>query len=171
MQISRTDAVMSGNCKTPKGLYRIRCIQVSFTEKNKSSGNPMTDLTCEIVKPEEVIEGDVTYKVAGQRLHVRLIHKPDSAEANFQFMDKLKIDHQNNYDSRLADAYFRGTEFDIALSSTEQIKRYDPVAGEKVGKPILDGEGQEITNGWQIQAWPSDVPLNCNPNKVDLGPY
>lgn len=166
-----TDTVMSGKCKTPTGLYRVRCLDASFTEKNKSSGNPMVTLDCEIVAPEEVEHEGVTYRVAGQKFNIRLLCSPEKIGQVREFMDKLQVDHGGEFNSDEVKIYFRGCEWDMALSSTEQVKKYEPKPGQSVGDPILDGEGKPITNGWQIQAWPSDVPLNCRPNCVDLGPY
>ena len=131
----------------------------------------MTDLLCEVVSPEQVEHEDVTYNLAGQKFHLRIVHKADAIETTFQFMDKLGIEHNNEYDTKKINDYFRGVGFDIVLTSQEQVARYDATGDEKVVKPILDGEGAEISNGWQIQAWANEVPLNANPDKVDLGPY
>lgn len=87
----------------------------------------------------------------------------------FTFMDKLGIDYGDGYDTDLHEAYFKGMEFDIVLDSEEDVMRKPKQPGQKEGDPILDGEGNQITNGWIIRGDIANVPDKCRPNKVELG--
>jgi len=159
----------------PEGLYRARCIGTKFTPRN-GSGQRMTTLDCEIIEPETLEINGKEVTVAGRKFPIYLIHNPEktgwaSQEQVMNFCKKLNIDLGSDengepvYDDDLHKEYFHGMEFDIVLKAEEQIKRYQKKPGEKVGAPILDGEGKEISSGWQITTNPDDVLDNCKPTK------
>jgi hypothetical protein len=56
-------------------------------------------------------------------------------------------------------------EFDIILHAEENIKREEKRRGEKLGRPILDGEGKEIKDGWRVVGDIGDVPQYCDPKR------
>lgn len=159
----------------PEGLYRARCIATKHTAKN-SSGQRMTTLDCEVIEPESIEINGKSVIVAGRKFSMFLIHNIErtgwaSQEQVMRFAKKLNVDLEVDengdevYDDDLHKEYYHGMEFDIVLKAEEDIKRYERQPGEKVGRPILDGEGKEISNGWRITANPDDVPDNCKPTK------
>lgn len=169
MKIQKTDIVQGGRCKITRGLYRVRVIGTDFGKSSK--GHAMTTLTVEIIEPETIMDGDVELKIAGRQTKIYLMHVPSEAWGQaqvFEFMDKLGIDHNNEYDTDLHKEYFLGQEFDIILDSEEDLKRYAKVPGEKEGKPILDGQGAPISNGWNIKTGLSDIPALCRPTRSEL---
>jgi len=180
MKISKTDTIMGGGkFELPKGCYRARVTGTSFGKSN--SGNPMTTLNAEIVEPESITIDGADQRIAGMSFKLYLVHVPslvgkqtESSQSQvFRFMDKLKVEYDGEeYDTDAHAEYFLGMEFDIILSSEEAIKRLpaDKSKGEKIGAPILDGEGKEISDGWRINANISDVLENCRPSRAEV-PY
>lgn len=171
MKISSANIRTNAGGFIPEGLYRARCVSSKFTPKN-SSGQPMTTLDCEIIEPESLDINGKTVIVAGRKFNLYLIHNVErtgwaSQEQVMRFCSKLNVDlgtddaGEPEYDTDLHKEYFHGMEFDIVLKAEEDVKRYAPEPGQRVGKPILDGEGKEISNGWRITANPDDVPDNC----------
>ena len=180
MKIAKTDIIQSENVYIPQGTYRVRCVKADFVKEN-SKKNPMTTLSLEIIEPEKIMVDGSEFSIAGRTFKMFLIHvvevtkgRNESPQAEvYRFMDKLGLtsametdeNNQPVWDSDHTNDYFLGMEFDIALESQENIKRFraDKAAGEKVGKPMLDGEGKEIKEGWQITAFPNQVLPHCNP--------
>lgn len=170
MQVyEKSDVVQGGKCQIPKDRYRVRVIGEKFGKS--SSDADMTTLTVEIIEPEEVLIDNQVFKIAGRQAQMWLMHVPGETWGQsrvFEFMDKLGLDYGTHYDPKLIKEYFHGVEFDIVLSSEEDIQRYPKQQGEKMGKPILDGEGNPITNGYRILANLDAVPDKCRPTRVDL---
>jgi len=175
MKISKANTATNAGGYIPEGLYRARCLGTKFTEKN-SSGKPMKTLDCEVIDPEAVTIDGREVRVAGRKFQLFLIHNVErtgwaSQEQVFRFCDKLGIElpldenGEPDYETDDHKEYFHGMEFDIVLKAEEDIKRYERKAGQKVGDPILDGEGKQISAGWRITANPDDVLDNCHPTK------
>ncbi len=182
MRISKTDVAQGNNSRVPQGNYRVCCTKAEFIKSN-SKGNPMTDLLCEIIEPESVVVDGVEQNMAGRTFHIYLVHTVDIQKGQnqsqqsqvYDLMEKLKLtdmmEKDDNgspvWDSDHTEDYFKGIEFDIALDSSERVKRFAPnrAAGEKVGKPMIDGEGNEIKEGWEIKAFSNQVLPHCNPTR------
>lgn len=175
MLIDNTQIIRGGKSFLPTALYRAQVVDASYGLS--SSGNPMTTLSLEIIEPEKIEHEGKEYMVAGRSFKMFLVHttsltgrQTESSQAGVvDFMTKLGLEDEN-YDTDKVKEYFLGQQFDIILNSVEDVKRFAKQPGEKVGKPILDGEGKEITNGWNINAQLSDVPANCRPSRVEV-PY
>lgn len=168
----------------PQSSYRARVVKSEFGES--ASRNPMTTLSCEIIEPERITVDGEEKVVASRTFKLYLVHvphlvgqQPISSQAQvFEFMERLEVadlmEKDDNgkylYNTALHKEYFLGCEFDIILSSQERIKRMRPdkTKGEKQGQPILDGEGNQIKDGWQIQANISDVQENARPTRIDM---
>lgn len=169
--IAKSDTVVGNKCPIPTELYRGRVIG---TKEGKSSGgHPMTTLTCEIIAPETVVIDDKEYKIAGRQFMLWLMHVPSEQWGQgkvFSFMDKLGLDCGEDYDTTKHKEYFLGMEFDIILSSEEDIKRMAPKPGQKLGDPIRDGEGNPISLGYRITTDLDNVPVHCRPTRTEL-PY
>lgn len=160
----------------PRGRYRARVIG---TKKGKSSKDDhvMTTLTCEIIE-DATVNGE-ELQCAGRQFTMFLHHVANETWGQSQVFKLckrlgIKLPTEDDgmggetplYDDDLHKEYFHGMEFDIILSSSEDVKRYEPEQGEKLGKPILDGEGNPISGGFRINL-PNinDVPEHCNPVK------
>lgn len=174
MKIRSSEVRTNAGGFIPEGLYRARCVGTKFVEHN-GSGQPMTTLDCEIIEPEKVSIDGADVIVAGRQFKLYLIHNMErtgwaSQEQTMEFASKLDIQMETDengeavYDTDLHKEYYHGREFDIVLSCEEEVKRRERKPGQKVGDPILDGEGKEISMGWRISANPSDVPENCHPS-------
>lgn len=190
MEIAQNDTVLASTFAIPTGSYRVRVINTKLGKSN--AGNPMTTLGCEIISPE-VVEVDGEEKsVAGRPFNLYLVHIPSLVGAQrvssqgqvFEFMDRLNLksmmkdgDTSNpKYVTEHHKEYFLGMMFDIILRAKTNIKRKkltdeDKAAGKKSGDPILDGEGKEIIDGYNIEANISDVPIYCNPERDDSIAY
>lgn len=165
---SKSDSVQGGKCQVPKQLYRARVTGTKFGKSGK--GHDMTTLTCEIIDPEAIELNGETLRIAGRQFNLWLLHVPNETWGQarvFDFMERLGIDHGGEYDTDLHKEYFLGMEFDIVLDSEEDVKRYEKQPGEKEGKPILDGEGNPISDGYRILAQVDSVPTKCRPVKND----
>lgn len=163
---NRADVVQGGNFELPRNRYRVRIVGTSFGKS--SGGHDMTTLKCEIIEPEFIMVDGKEAPIAGRKFSAWLMHVPDEPWGQsrvFEFCDKLGVDVGDDYDTGLHKEYFHGMEFDWILSSKEDIKRQERKPGQKVGDPILDGEGKEISNGWSVTAQLDDVPAKCNPVK------
>jgi len=176
MKISRSDVVFGGRIELPLQLYRARVVN---TDAGKSSsGNPMTTLGCEVIEPESVNVNGSDFKIAGKTFNLWLVHVPhligkqtQSSQASvLEFCSKLKLDIGEEYDVDLHREYYLGQCFDIVLRSEEDFKRYPKKPGEKIGEIIKDGDGNAISNGFQLRANLSDVPPNCRPSREEQ-PY
>lgn len=175
MLIAKTDTVMGGRCPIPTQLGRVRVCATKFG-LSKEKKNPMTTLTLEIVEPETITVGEESFNVVGRQFNWWLVHNPElvgaqseSSQAGvLKLCEKLQIEVGDSYDTDLHKEYFLGREFDIVLTSEEDVKRYPAKAGERVGAPILDAEGKPISNGWFITSRPTDVPDNCRPTRVEM---
>jgi hypothetical protein len=168
-KIAKTDAVVGGRCQIPKDLYRARCIGAKYGKSAKDL--PMTTLTCEVIGPESIEVNGQEYRIVGRQFKLYLMNVPEESWGQaqvFEFMDKLGIDHGGEYDTDLVKEYFLGMEFDIVLDSEEAVMRKAPQPGQREGDVIKDGEGNPITNGWNIQAQMSGVPDKCAPTRIDL---
>jgi hypothetical protein len=172
------------NSWIPKLRYRARCIG---TKNGKSGGgHNMTTLSCEVI--DDTVEQDGTsYEVAGREFKLFLMHvqKESWGQARVEEVCKrlgVELETEDDgmggeavvYDDELHKEYFHGREFDIILHSEERIKRKEKKPGQKVGDPILDGEGNEIKDGWMIQADLLDIPEHCNPTlneEIAAQPY
>jgi len=167
----QTDAVQGGRCEVPQQLYRVRCIG---TKSGKSSsGNPMITIKNEIIDPESIDINGEPFRIAGRQFMMFLMLTGDllpgqmqsGLSQTFEFLEKLGISHGGELDDSLHRELFLGQEWDMVLSSYEDVKRLAPKPGQKVGDPILDGEGNKISAGWFIKANLSDVPAHCRPSK------
>lgn len=177
----------NASVKIPTQSYRVRVVGTEFGTSN--SGNPKTTLKCEIIEPEAVDINGEQVRVAGLKFPMWLTHVPHlvgdqrtSSQAQvFELMDKLGISElmdvdengEYKYDTDQHKEYFLGCEFDIVLTSVERIKRAritpeEKAKGVKLGKAILDGEGKEIKDGYQIQASISDVLADCRPSRTEM---
>lgn len=168
---AKSDAVQGGKCQIPKDLYRARVIGTKYGQSQK--GYDMTTLSCEIIDPEAVSINGESYRITGRQFQLFLLHVPTETWGQakvFEFMEKLRIDVGDEYDTELHKEYFLGMEFDIVLDSEEDVMRQARQPGEKEGKPITDGEGKPISNGWRISGDIQNVPQNCRPAKTDV-PY
>lgn len=174
MKIKKSEARSSAGGFIPEGMYRARVIGTKFVTKN-GSGQPMTTLDCEIIEPETLTIDGAEITVAGRKFPIYLIHNVErtgwaSQEQVNRFCDKLRIETgldengEPEYDTDQHKEYFHGREFDIILKSEEEIKRYERKPGQKQGDPILDGEGNQISNGFRITGNADDVPENCHPS-------
>jgi hypothetical protein len=174
MIINKADVVVAGRINLPLDTYRV---QITKTESGKSAaGNPMTTLAAEIVSPEvKTVNGD-EYKIAGMPFRLFLVHtvalvgkQIESSQAEvLRFCTKLGLDIGDNYDTDLHKEYFLGQQFEMLLSSKEDVKRYPKNPGEKEGQPIKDSEGNTISNGFFINAQLRDVLDHCQPTRVDM---
>lgn len=137
----------------------------------------MTTLTTEIIDDTITLD-EKEYVVAGRQARLFLMHvqKESWGQARVEvFCRKLALPIEESddgiggtemlYDDEKHELYFKGMEFDIVLHPEEQVKRMDKKAGEKEGKPILDGEGNEIKDGWRLVGGIDDVPSHCAPNR------
>ena len=168
-KIAKSDVVVGGKCPLPKNLYRARIIGTKYGKSAK--GYDMTTLTCEVISPESVNVDGNDYRIAGRQFNLWLMHVPGETWGQaqvFDFMDKLGIVYGDEYDTERHEEYFKGVEFDIILDSQEEVKRMAPKAGQKQGDPILDGEGNKISDGYRILANLSDVPSQCRPTRVSM---
>lgn len=166
MKYEKSATVQGGNCYIPKERYRVRCTATKLGKSN--SGLPMTTLSMEIIEPESITHDGKNYMIAGRQFSYWLMHVQSESWGQArveEFCTKLGIDTEDAYDDELHNEYFKGMEFDAVLSSEEDIKRKDRLPGQKVGDPILDGEGKPITNGWRVVAQLQDVLTHCNPVK------
>ncbi len=163
------------NAFIPKMRYRARVIGTKLGEA--SSGNPMTTLKCEIIDDKVEHDGK-EYEVAGRQFPLFLMHVQNESWGQAkveEFCRRLDIDIQEEddgmggtallYDDSLHNEYFKGMEFDIILHAEENVKREEKRPGEKLGRPILDGEGKEIKDGWRVVGDIGDVPQYCNPSR------
>jgi len=134
----------------------------------------MTTLSCEIIEPEKVMINNKEVNVAGRKFSLYLVHNVNKTgwgtqEQVMQTCGRLKVElgtdenGEPEYDTDLCKEYFHGLEFDIILRAKEDIKVYS--SGPEKGKPILDGEGKQISSGWRIQANLDDILEHCNPHK------
>lgn len=184
MKIKSSEMATNAGGWIPEMLYRVRCIGTAFTKEN-SSKQPMTTLKCEIIDPEKTTVDGKEVVLAGRPFQMFLIHNVSrtgwaSQEQVMEFCKKLGIETgvddrgEPEYDTDLHKEYYHGMEWDMVLSCEEQIRRHPRQPGEKEGKPILDGEGKEISMGFQVRANPSDVPENPRATKnadVAAQPY
>jgi len=183
-KISRTDTVFANNVFLPPQLYRV-CITKSELGKSRK-GNAMITMTAEIIEPEEIEDNGKLVRITGQTFPMYAILQPslvgkqrESSMAQvWKFCDRtgvtdmMELDSETgspDFDDSRHEEYFKGLEFDISLTSTERIKRAKQTdeqrkAGE-LGTPILDGEGAQIKDGWQIEGKLEDVPPNCRPTR------
>lgn len=139
----------------PKGRYTARCKKEEFTV-SKSSGKPMVVRTWEIVLPENVQIGNVTYTVAGTEVTQYLIIKdpsdPSKSDKSLgRFMDDLKklgcpnwneVDDENPQlfaEGKVAQIIVDADEYSPMNTLTEEQK----AAGEKP-TPITMEDGTAI---------------------------
>lgn len=168
MKIAVTDTMPAENSEIPSQIYRVRIIGTSL--KSSSSGNPMTTLIGEIIEPDKVeIDGQLR-NVAGRQFQLYLMHVPDKAWGQgtvLQFCGRLGLDVGEFYDTELHSEYFLGMEFDMPISCERDIKRFERKPGEKLGQPMLDGEGNEILVGYRLNGQVREVPVFCKPVRND----
>lgn len=182
-KISRVDTVFANNVFLPTQTYRV-CVTKSELGKSRK-GNPMITLTAEIIEPETVEHEGKEVRISGQTFQAWLTLVPylvgKQRESNmaqvWKFCDKVgvtdmcELDEDGNpsFEPDRHEEYFKGLEFDIPLSSSERIKRAKQTDEQKakgeLGTALLDGEGNEIKDGWQIEARLEDVPPNCRPSR------
>lgn len=173
MKISNADVVEGGKSAI-NGLVRARVIDTKAKANDK--GYQMTELQCEIIEPETMIDpaSDKEITIAGRRFSIWLLHNPAESWGQarvLEFCKKLNIDVGDTYDTDLHREMFFGMEFDINLTSEEDFKRFPKKPGQKVGDIMKDGQGNNISNGWRINANVDAVPELCNPVKNDNIPY
>ncbi len=168
MKINKSDAIIGGNSEIPAGIYRVR---VTKTDKryNEKWSCDMTELKCEIIEPEVVMDPNGReISVAGRQFSYWLMHTTSQtwgqAVVN-DFCTRLDVAQEEEYDTDLHKEYFLGMEFDAILSSEEDFKRKPKQPGQKVGDFLLDGEGKKISNGFRVNANLSDVLPNCRPSR------
>lgn len=154
-------------CQVPMGLYRVRCIGTNNTKSSSENAHDMMVLECEIIDPPTVDLNGRPAEVAGRKFTMWL-HMPATKnwglEKTCQFMDKLKIEYDpNNVDPKNHKEYFHAMEWDMVLDSEEDVLRKPKQPGQKVGDPVLDGQGNPISRGWRVKADSSMVPDYCNP--------
>lgn len=168
-KFNKADAVVGGRCQIPKDRYRARIINEKVGKSR--SDYDMITLTGEIIAPEEIDLNGKVARIAGRQFQLFLMLVPGESWGLDQvctFMDKLAIDYGGEVDTGLTKEYFHGVEFDIVLDSEEDIQRKPAQPGQKEGDPILDGEGNPITNGWRIIANLNAVPEKCAPSRSEL---
>ena len=140
----------------PRDRYTLRIKQASFGI-SKSSQNPMITWNCEIVSPDKIKVGGVEYPLDTVEVIYYLILIDDKGNLakiigppNPSLMERLGL--KNGIDIITPDTnQFEGLCFDAILSAVERKEtKPDP---ENPGRfiPMLDGEGKQITRGWQIQ--------------------
>lgn len=183
---SRTDTVFARNVFIPTQTYRVCVVKTKLGESQKK--NAMTTLTCEIIEPEEVEHEGNLVKITGETFQLYLVHvdnlvgkqKQSSQASVWEFCDKTGVtelmekddDGTPLYIEENHEEYYLGLEFDMPLSSKERTKRMRATPEQKAkglpGDPILDGEGKQQTEGWQIEASMQDVPPNCRPSRRSM---
>lgn len=160
-------AKRGGQCQIPTNRYRVRCLGAKASKINDAPEFEKFELAMEIIDPEVIVIDDQEQVIAGRdfTMYVSLNpNKPRGGLADaFVMLRRLGIDTDGGIDSKKAEAYFKGMEFDAILSSQEEFKRLPRQPGQKVGDFILDGFGNKISNGWKINCFPSDVLENGNP--------
>lgn len=160
--IKRDEVVFGGNCKIPQGVYTVR---INKAEKGMSKAQkPKVVLSFEIISPEQVEFAGAKYGIAGRKFTVHQPMQRDEswgASKLFAALDKSKFDYYTmNDEGEFDDDKLHklvGHTMLMVLDSEPNTKRFalteeDISAGLTQGKPMLDGEGKEISLGWSINA-------------------
>ena len=162
MLYQKDEVVFGGNCMIPPGVYNAK---ITKAEKGTSkAGKPKIVLSLEIVSPEQVEFAGTKYNIAGRKFS---IHQPMQRDESWgagkllSALDKSQFDLYKMNDEGVFDddklGALVGHTMLMTLDSAPNIKRYalteeDIAAGQTQGKPMLDGEGKEISLGWNINA-------------------
>lgn len=183
-KISRTDTVFANNVFLPAQTYRVCCTKSELGKSRK--GNPMITLTAEIIEPEVIENDGKEVRITGQTFQIWLTLVPwlvgKQRESNmaqvWKFCDKVGVTDMcelnpesgaPDFDAERHEEYFKGLEWDMPLSSVPRTKRMKQTPEQKAkgepGTPILDGEGNEIQDGWDIEARLEDTPPDPRPSR------
>lgn len=178
MIIKKEDVVQGGKVQIPMTLGRVRIAGVKSKDtaaKEDRPSYPMTVLECEVIEPEQIEHNGAKINLAGRKFFINCLHWSGEpwGQATFDTFAK-KLGHTDGYDAEgnyntAAFESLKGWEFDYFLSTpTEDVKRAPRLPGEKLGKPLVDATGKQMSNGWPIHADLGNVPDNCRPTKVQM---
>lgn len=158
--IKRSDIIRTGNVEIPLDRYSAR-IKKCVAGESKRSGNPMLSWECEIVWDKLLEVNGEKYDINGIEFS---IHQPyDDGDGQGKILDfnaKLGLPEELNTEAPNTVQY-DGKLVDLILKSERQVKRKAPTDAQKKagqpGDPIKDAAGKEVSLGFQVQAWLTDV--------------
>jgi hypothetical protein len=146
----------------PYGSY---CAHANKTPKFKVSeqkGFPMVEASYEVYYPTEVDLADGSRKVtAGHKFNIYWM-LVDESWGLPRVIDALKrldypFDDPSNpeIDTDHLIEFLKHTDIEILIDQKQRTKVYKE--GPEKNKPVLDGRGNEIKEGWQTNVGPGDI--------------
>lgn len=168
--------------RIPTGLYNVHVLETN--NKPSKNNNPMTALRLEILSPEANKIGDREFRTAGAQFSLYVVFTDKTIGDVVDFATKLGVDLPANGSFEdivnAVQTWFAekgpGLTFDMLVSSVEQIRYQDQSPEERAAGaarvPILDGTGQPLKLGWQVNMPRlTDVVGNPGRHNGDSQPY
>lgn len=184
MRISKQDMVMGGMSPLPEDTYTVRCIEA--TKAMSKGNNGKTPKLCaytkwEIISPAEVVVGGTRYAAAGRSFkpmpHVLDASVPYGTGALVQALERggfdfNKFEAEGDFDDDRIGALV-GFTCQMTLRTEESFKTRVPNADELAEGtppatriPVLDGNGDPVSNGHYIQARLTDIVAPVSENGI-----
>lgn len=152
-----SDTVASGNVEIPRERYTLRVI--SAKHATSKAGNAQVVLETEILKDEPLVHKGKKVMIGGKKIWYYLplsddklsqVIGEDCGSVHSKFGLPLEIDNENPNVQQ-----YVGIIFDAILDSKEKKAMRKDDDGKYV--PILDGEGKEISQGYEVNAQLGDI--------------
>lgn len=158
-------AVQSGiNCELPRARYSLRGLKQTFGKS--SSDNPMITWKTEIIAgPDgsEIIEHNGKKIDIGGYPVTYFITFSEKNLANcrdfFVKMGREDIANMEDFDPENPPdmSWLESVTFDAVLEAVPRIVRGRSMVKGKLGDPLLDKDGKEIVNGFEVKANLGDI--------------
>jgi len=152
----------------PRRCVSARVMAATFGLSGKD--NKQVVLDCEIMNEEKIEAEGKTYNLAGTKFRLYLPLEGDTIDKTFGFHSKVGLPDSIDDENPDTKAYVK-VDFDILLSSRE--KKAVVADPNNKGKfiPYRDAAGNEVLQGYEIQANVDDVLGPATYSNADKRPF